>query len=243
MTDAEPSKRSLAPLNPFRWDTRRKLAGLLFTSLGALAGIFFAWLESPFRAFSSQTLWVDSTAVFFTWLSRWHLYWPWLACGGLAAAIGFYAVELSRANEWPNAGDRRPRSWPTFGATFETVQAWYGRRRKARVAAYYPLIDEAASQVPITDREARQRVYATARMVLAECSAPSEFERERRALETAIHKVERSRRITIGNPLHRPTTVALVIALLFPRVWLIDVTCMSLYWVARIRHVSAKFQG
>lgn len=62
------------------------------------------------------------------------------------------------------------------------------------------------------------------------------LERERRALEDAVRRVERdSPKLAIANPLHQPSTISLVISLIFPRLWLIDVTCMSLYWVARIR--------
>lgn len=89
-------------MNPLRWSTERKLAGLLFCALGALGGIFFAWLDSPLRALSSHSVsgeWADYTDVFLVWLSHWHSYWPWLTFGTTAAAIGFYAVELSRRRE------------------------------------------------------------------------------------------------------------------------------------------------
>jgi hypothetical protein len=84
-------------VNPIHWSARRKIAGVLFVIFGALAGIFFAWLDSPFRALSSHSLsgeWADYTQVFLMWLSHPHLYWSWLVFGILAAAIGFYAVEL-----------------------------------------------------------------------------------------------------------------------------------------------------
>jgi|HubBroStandDraft_1064217.scaffolds.fasta_scaffold272441_1 hypothetical protein len=134
---------------------------------------------------------------------------------------------------WTFAALTRP--WPTFGDAIVAVRVWRRSRPQARADVYYPLISKAVSQLPIYDHDARQRVYATARMVLAERSAPGEFERERRALETAIRRVEHSApKITMGNLLHRPTTISLVISLFFPRLWLIDVTCFSLYWVGRL---------
>ena len=82
-------------LNRIDWSAKRKVAGVLFLILGALAGIFFAWLESPFRALSLRSLsgeWADYPQVFLTWLSHPRLYWLWPMFGSLAAAICFYAV-------------------------------------------------------------------------------------------------------------------------------------------------------
>ena len=86
-------------MNPIDWSTRRKVAGVMFVILGALAGIFFAWRGSPFRTLSSHSLsgeWADQTHVFLMWLTHPQLYWPWPAFDLLATAIGFYAVELIR---------------------------------------------------------------------------------------------------------------------------------------------------
>ena len=105
----------------------------------------------------------------------------------------------------------------------------------ARADVYYPVIAKAVSELPVNEPKAREAVYDRARNVLADRSLPSEFERESFALETAIRRVEKGApRITIGNPLHRPTTISLVISLFFPRIWVLDVTCMSLYWVGRL---------
>jgi hypothetical protein len=82
-------------LNPIDWSARRKVAGVLFVILGALAGIIVAWLGSPFRALSLHSLsgeWADYPQVFLNWLSHPRLYWPWPVFGSAAAAIGFYAV-------------------------------------------------------------------------------------------------------------------------------------------------------
>jgi hypothetical protein len=36
-------------MNPIRWKRQDQVAGLAFCAVGAIAGIFFAWLDSPFR--------------------------------------------------------------------------------------------------------------------------------------------------------------------------------------------------
>ncbi len=144
----------------------------------------------------------------FVALTRLYGSWP----PPLITQIGFYVVRLLR----------RPAK---FNA-------------EARADVYYPLIAKAVSELPVNEPKARRAVYDRARRVLAERSPPTEFERESFALETAIRRIEKSApRIAIGNPLHRPTTISLVISLCFPRLWLIDVTCMSLYWVGRLPKV------
>jgi hypothetical protein len=141
----------------------------------------------------------------FVALTRLHGSWP----PPLLAQIGSYVVGLLR------------------GPTKFRVDA--------RADVYHPLIANAVSELPVNEPKARRAVYDKVRNVLAERLPPSEFERESFALETAIRRVEKGApRINIGTPLHRPTTISLVISLFFPRLWLIDVTCMSLYWVGRL---------
>jgi hypothetical protein len=42
-------------------------------------------------------------------------------------------------------------------------------------------------------------------------------------------------RLRLGNPRHRATTTFLIVSVfLMGNLWLIDVCCMSLYWVARL---------
>lgn len=42
-------------------------------------------------------------------------------------------------------------------------------------------------------------------------------------------------KIRLSSPLHRATTAFLIISIFFfNKLWLIDITCMSLYWVARL---------
>jgi hypothetical protein len=129
----------------------------------------------------------------------------------------------------------------------------------AKSADYYPVIARAVAGLTENTQQARQAVYDRARSVLltqlgGQDAPRARIEREQDALEAAIEKVEleaspRSfwrRKETRKNPLkidaktrepliaRRGSTALLVVSLFFPRIWLIDVTCMSLWWVARL---------
>jgi hypothetical protein len=42
-------------------------------------------------------------------------------------------------------------------------------------------------------------------------------------------------KVRLSSPLHRATTAFLIVSIFFfNKLWLIDITCMSLYWVARL---------
>jgi hypothetical protein len=73
-----------------------------------------------------------------------------------------------------------------------------------RALRYYLQIAKAVSQLPLDDPTSRQEVYDRARTVLAEYSANTELERERRALEEAIRSFERDR---TGKRLRPPTAL------------------------------------
>jgi hypothetical protein len=63
-----------------------------------MTGIFFAWMESPFRILSEHSLsgeWADYTNVFSMWLWYGH-YWPWPLLGSVIAGSTVYAVQLLR---------------------------------------------------------------------------------------------------------------------------------------------------
>jgi hypothetical protein len=122
------------------------------------------------------------------------------------------------------------------------------------MADYYSLISEAVAKLPTNTGDAREALYDRARKALAtqlEGHEASQIATEQFALEAAILRVEgeasarhsgvpisRRPRVGLSSPIHQPTTALLVISIfLFRLGWFIDVTCMSLYWVARIpRH-------
>jgi hypothetical protein len=88
-------------MNPIRWKRQDQVAGLAFCAVGAMAGIFFAWLDSPFRIASSRALsgeWADAPNIFLLWLSHASLYWSSPLLGAFGAALAFYGVCLSKAS-------------------------------------------------------------------------------------------------------------------------------------------------
>jgi hypothetical protein len=88
-------------MNPIRWKREEQVAGLAFCVVGAIAGIFFAWMDSPFRVASSHALsgeWADAPNIFLLWLSHAGLYWPWPLFGALGAALAYYGSHLVRSN-------------------------------------------------------------------------------------------------------------------------------------------------
>jgi hypothetical protein len=88
-------------MNPLDWKLQHQLAGIAFCAVGAIAGIFFAWMDSPFRQLSSHSIsgeWANTTIVFLVWLSRADLYWPWPAIGACAAGLAFYGLRMARQN-------------------------------------------------------------------------------------------------------------------------------------------------
>lgn len=127
-------------------------------------------------------------------------------------------------------------SAPVFLGRFASLLQSDKLELEKRTEAYSSLITKVVSQLPLNDRASREKVYDRARAILAEQQSS---EREWRALDEAIHRVERRfPKVTVGNPLHRATTASLVVSILFPGAswgWILDFTCMSLYWVARIR--------
>lgn len=86
-------------MNPLHWMRHHQIAGIAFCAVGAIAGVFFAWMNSPFRQLSSHSIsgeWADEASVFLHWLSHVGLYWPWPLMGACAAALAFYGVQLTR---------------------------------------------------------------------------------------------------------------------------------------------------
>jgi hypothetical protein len=42
-------------MNPLYWKRQHQVAGIAFCAVGAIAGIFLAWMDSPFRQLSSHS--------------------------------------------------------------------------------------------------------------------------------------------------------------------------------------------
>jgi hypothetical protein len=56
-------------MNPLDWKRQHQVPAIAFCAAGALAGIFFAWMEST------------------------SMYWPWPVIGAGSAGLAFYGVQ------------------------------------------------------------------------------------------------------------------------------------------------------
>lgn len=84
-------------MNPLAWKREFQVAAAISGVAGAIAGIFFAWMESPFRLIANSQIsgeWGNSPEVFLQWLAHPHLYWVWPLFGGAFAILAFYAFAL-----------------------------------------------------------------------------------------------------------------------------------------------------
>ena len=81
----------------------------------------------------------------------------------------------------------RSRQVPRRSNKLETEKLETERRN-----AYYLLIAKAVSRLPLNDPASRQRVYDRARATLAQHLSNTDLERERRVLEEAINRFERT---------------------------------------------------
>jgi hypothetical protein len=104
-------------------------------------------------------------------------------------------------------------------------------------ADYYPAIARAVSGLANDTPEARQTLYDRARtMLIAQLHEHDQLqiECERRALEDAIRRVENQRKAP-ESLAKQPSTALLVASIiLLSKLWVLDPTSMSLYWVARL---------
>ena len=82
-------------MNPLDWKRQHQVAGLAFCAVGAIAGIFFAWMDSPFRQLSSHSM-ANASNVFLLWLSHVDSYWPWPLMGACFTGLAFYGLQLTR---------------------------------------------------------------------------------------------------------------------------------------------------
>jgi hypothetical protein len=83
-------RRWLGRVNPFHWTRQHRLAWLIVSLAGAVAGVLFAFIRSPFffdpRGWSSFGVWLLSPGA----------YWKWAPGGFLVTAGLFYLVQLFR---------------------------------------------------------------------------------------------------------------------------------------------------
>ncbi len=95
-------------------------------------------------------------------------------------------------------------------------------------ANYYSLIFRAVSKLPSNTAKARREVYERARNALA---AQTDSKSDSNALERAIRAVERSPNEIPGT--RGPTWLLMLSILALAKLWMLDATSMSAYWVVR----------
>jgi hypothetical protein len=86
-------------MNPLGWLRQNQVAGLAFCAVGAIAGIIFAWIDSPIRQFASHVPGINAGDAFLRWLSNINVYWPWPLMGICFTGLLFYGVQLGRMNK------------------------------------------------------------------------------------------------------------------------------------------------
>lgn len=87
-------------MNPLHWKREHQLALAISIALGAIAGVLFAWFDSPLYRLSRASLsgpLADPTQVFFLWLPHVELYWPWPVLGAVILGSLFYVARLFKA--------------------------------------------------------------------------------------------------------------------------------------------------
>jgi len=199
------------------WTREQKIGCAAICSLGAVLGLFVG-----FVIFTASIRDGGTGRVFAFWIQHPDLYWPWPMFGSAIAGLAFWAV-------WTL---RRPSI------------------DKPRIDDYHSLISATISILPADDRANRETIYNRARAVLkSQILSSAEFDQEQLSLEIAIWRLEKAYRartsnlridhnqtIRLSDPRHQTSTAGLLFSIwLLPAIWEIDVTCMSLYWVARLR--------
>jgi hypothetical protein len=78
--------------NRLLWTRRHKLAWIIMSVVGAVAGVLGAFIHSP--TFYQPQTW----GALATWLSSPELYWRWPLFSFFGTGLVFYAVQLFRAS-------------------------------------------------------------------------------------------------------------------------------------------------
>jgi hypothetical protein len=81
-------------MNPLHWRREYQVAWIVFCIVGGMAGLFFAWTESPVRTMANYTMGANPSLMFFLWLLYPSRYWQWPLFGIAAVGLTFYAVML-----------------------------------------------------------------------------------------------------------------------------------------------------
>jgi hypothetical protein len=79
-------------MNPFHWTMRHRSAWMIVSSTGAVAGVLFDYIPSPFL-FAAE-----GWRLFEAWLWSPEIYWTWAISGFFPTAVLFYVAQLGRAS-------------------------------------------------------------------------------------------------------------------------------------------------
>jgi len=77
-------------MNPLHWKREHQHAWIVISVTGAIAGLLFGFIHSPFFAI------LQTWSAFGAWLSFPGSYWLWPTLGFLITGVTFYAVQLLR---------------------------------------------------------------------------------------------------------------------------------------------------
>jgi hypothetical protein len=150
----------------------------------------------------------------------------WVIAGFSKGAPAFTAYKQGDGNQ-PNPWGRPAKEETPAGLSFAA----------ARTKHYYAIIEHAVSQLENKDSQSREALYAQARTVLdRELQGQPEREQEKKALVKAIREFEGFKKYIHEFAVEPgPASTALLLAsMLAPKLWMLDATSMSLYWVARL---------
>ncbi len=86
-------------MNPLRWSREHQVAWIAFCMAGGMAGLLFAWTESPVRTMANYTMDGNPSLMFLLWLLRPSRYWQWPLFGVVFVGLTFYAAMLVRARK------------------------------------------------------------------------------------------------------------------------------------------------
>ena len=82
-------------MNPLRWRGEYQAVWIALCIVGGMAGLLFAWMDSPVRKLAtSNTGGFGTQTWFFAWLKDPSQYWQWPFFGIILAGLIFYAVML-----------------------------------------------------------------------------------------------------------------------------------------------------